>query len=74
VRSTGQDLTHALEVEPARRQILNVVQDLEVLVAVAAAAPHGAGRVDEALALVDPERLGVHAGQLGRHRDDVDGA
>ncbi len=27
--------------------------------------------LDEALALVDPQRLRVHARELGRHRDDV---
>ena len=32
-------------------------------------APGEAGRVDEALALVDAQRLGVHAGQLGGHGD-----
>ena len=41
---------------------------------VAAVAAAGARRVDEALALVDAQRLGVHAGQLGRHRDHVHGA
>ena len=40
-------------------------------VAEASAAAFGAARVEQALALVDAEGLGVHAGQLGRHRDDV---
>ena len=59
---------------PAGGQVLDAAQPLDVALAVAAAAALGAGRVDQALALVDAQGLGVDAGQLGRHRDDVDGA
>ena len=40
---------------------------------VAAAAAAGAGRLDQALALVDAQRLGVDAGELGGDGDDEDG-
>ncbi len=44
------------------------------LLAEPAAPALGAARVDQALALVDAKGLGMDAGQLGGHRDDVDGA
>ena len=64
---------HAGQVEALAGELLDAAQQGDVGVAVAAAAPAGAGRVDQALALVDAQGLGVHAGQLGGHRDDVDG-
>ena len=67
-----QDPPHALEVEPRRRQFLDVTQALEVVVREAPAAPAGPRRIEQALALVDAQRLRMHPGQLGRHRDHVD--
>ena len=65
---------HAGQVEPVGGELLDAAQLGDVGVAVAAAAAGGAGRVDEALALVDAQGLRVHAGELGGHRDDVDGS
>ena len=58
---------------PSVGELLDAAQQRDVVVAVAAAAPAGAGGIDQAPALVDPQRLGVHAGQLGGDRDDVHG-
>ena len=72
----GLELEHPLDpgqVEALVGELLDAAEALDVLLAVAAAAAAGAGRVDQALALVDAQGLRVHAGQLGRHRDDVDG-
>ena len=57
---------------PSVGELLDAAQPLDVGVAVAAAAAAGAGRVEQALALVDAQRLRVDAGQLGGDRDDVD--
>ena len=64
---------HAGQVEALGGELLDAAQERDVGVAVAAAAAPGAGRVDQALALVDAQRLRVDAGQLGGDRDDVDG-
>ena len=58
---------------PALVRLLDAAQPVDVVLAVAPAAALGAARVEQALALVDAQGLGVHAGQLGGHRDDVDG-
>ena len=47
---------------------------LDVALGVTPVPPAGPRRVNQAPTLVDAQRLGVDAGQLGRHRDDVDGA
>src|SRR5207249_9753222 len=67
------DRLHPREVEPGGGQVLDAAQLLDVAVAVAPAATARAGRVEQALAFVDSQGLGVHARQLGRHRDDVEG-
>src|SRR6202050_84197 len=64
--------THPLEVEPGRRQLLYVAQPLQVELGAPPAPATRARRVEQALALVDAQRLRVHAGELGRHRNDVD--
>ena len=64
---------HALEVEPGGGEVLDALQLLDVDVAVAAAAADGARRVEQALALVDAQRLRMDPGQLGRDRDHVHG-
>ena len=58
---------------PVDGQLLDVAQALEVVLGEAPAPAAGARRVEQALALVDAQRLRVHPGQLGRHRDHVDG-
>ena len=68
------DAPHAFEVQPGGGQLLDAAQVGDVGLAVAAVAPAGAGRVQQALALVDAQRLRVDAGELGRDRDDIDGA
>ncbi len=63
----------SLEIEPGGRQVLDAAQLGDVLVAVAAAAAHGASRVEQPLALVYPQGLGVDPGQFGGHGDHVNG-
>ena len=58
---------------PVGGQILDAAQALDVDVAVAAVAALGARRLHEPAALVDAQRLRVHARQLGGNGDDVDG-
>src|SRR5207248_3846319 len=55
-------------------QLLDHAETLDVAPGIATRVARRAGRLQEALALVDPERLRVHAGQLGGDADDVDGA
>ena len=64
---------HPRQVEALVGQLLDAPELLDVGVAVPAAPAARAGRVDQALALVDAQRLGMEAGELGRHRDDVHG-
>src|SRR5205085_2814636 len=60
------------QVEPELgRQPLDQAQPLEVGLRVEACVPACPLRTDEALVLVDPQRLGVHADKLGRDRDHV---
>ncbi len=72
----GLQLHHpadALEVHPLVGELGDAPQHLDVGVAVAAVAALRPRRQHEAAALVDAQRLGVHAGQLGGDGDDVDG-
>ena len=64
---------HTGEIETLVGQFLDLLQKPDVGLAVATAAATGSGRFEQALALVDPQRLRMHAGQFRRHRDDVDG-
>src|SRR2546423_13607454 len=60
------------QVEPELRgQPLDEPQALEVGLGVEAGVPARPLRADEALVLVDPQRLGVHTDELGRDRDHV---
>ncbi len=72
----GFELHHPFdtgEVQTFVGQRLDSFQHLDVGVAVAAATTVGSSGHDEAFALVDTQCLGMHAGQLGRYGDDVDG-
>ena len=69
-----EDPAHPFEVQPGGGQLLDVAQPGQVGVGEAPAPAARPRRVQQALALVDAQRLRVHAGQLGRHRDHVDGA
>src|SRR5581483_2823238 len=69
------DQLHAGEVHPlALRQLLDHLQARDVPLRVAPGVPRRALGPEQALALVDAERLRVHARELGRDADDVDGA
>src|SRR5262245_46846857 len=69
------DHLHAGEVDPALlREVLDLAEQRDVTVGVAPGVAGRALRRDEALALVDAERLRVHAGELCGDADDVDGA
>ncbi len=68
-----EDAQHPGEVHAlALGELLDEADPLDVAVGVPAGAAGGAGRLQQALALVGPQRLGVHTGQLRRDRDDVD--
>jgi hypothetical protein len=64
-----KDAADAGDVEPVGGQRADLLEPVDVVPAVAAGAAGAAGRVQEALALVDPQRLRVQAGQFGGHRD-----
>ena len=68
-----QDPSDALEVEPLVGEVLDLPQALEVAFGEASAAALGPGRVEESLALVDTQCLGMDPGELGGHRDHIDG-
>src|SRR5215207_2640569 len=61
---------HAFQVHAVAGQALDLQQPLDVPLGVAAGVGGGPLGPDQPLALVDPERLGVDPGQLGRDRDD----
>ena len=57
---------------PAVGELLDAPQLRDVRLAVAADAATGAGRIEQTFALVDAQRLGMDAGELGGDRDHVD--
>ena len=62
---------NTFEVHPLGRQLRDTTQHLDVGVGVPAVAALRARRVEQAAPLVLAQRLGMHARQLGRHRDHV---
>ena len=60
------------EVQAVGGELGDAPQPVDVALAVAAVAADRAGRVEQALALVDAQRLRMHAGELGGDRDHVD--
>ena len=69
-----EDATDAFEVVALGGQLLDTAEQRDVLVGVATGPAAGARRADQSAPLVDAQRLRVHAGQLGRDGNDVDGA
>ena len=67
------DLADALEVQTAGGELGDSAQRLDVVVAVATVAALRARRANQTAALVDAQGLRMHAGQLGRNRDDIHG-
>src|SRR4029453_18122252 len=67
-----EDALDAGEPDALVGELLDVLEQLDVAVGVPAAPAPGALRLDENLSPVDPQRLRVHAGELRRHRDDVE--
>ena len=57
---------------PSLRELLDAAQQLDVAVGVAPAATARARGLEQALALVDAQRLRVHPRELGRDRDHVE--
>ncbi len=68
-----EDLLDALEVDTLGGELLDEPELFEVLVGVAAGPTGGPVRVEQTAPLVDAQRLGMDAAELGGHRDDVDG-
>src|SRR5580658_1165790 len=62
---------HTFEIEAGCGQVLDAAQPRHVLVTETPAAAGGAAGVEKSFALVDAQRLRVHADKLGRHRDHV---
>src|SRR5262249_41798100 len=54
-------------------ELLDATQDREIVVAVPAAAAGRAVGLDQALAVIDSERLWMHTRELGGHRDPIHG-
>src|SRR5690349_11913052 len=68
----GQHVLGALQREPEpRRELRHAPHAVEVVVGVQAGSPGRAARPDQAALLVHPQRLRVHAEQLGRDADHV---
>src|SRR5450830_1836185 len=65
----GQHALHAGQVEPQLSELLDALQPLHVALRVAARVLGRALRAHQAAPLVQAQRLRVHVGQLGRHRD-----
>lgn len=62
-----EDASDARQVDPpVRDQLGDAPQAKEVVVAVAACSAAGAGRVYQAVLLVETQRLGAEPGELGR--------
>ena len=72
VRLQFQDAAHPFQVDSICSEFLDEPQTLQILIGVAAGPAGGAEWLNQALPLVDSERLGVNTGQFGRHRDYVD--
>ena len=66
-----EDALHAGERDAVVGELLDPAQQRDVALGVAAAAAGRARRREQALALVDAQRLRVHARELGRDRDHV---
>jgi len=68
-----EDALDAGEVDaPALGELLDQPDALDVAVGVAARAAGCPRRLEQTLALIRPQGLGMHASQLRGHRDDVD--
>ena len=65
---------HADEADALVAQLLDPAEQLDVALRVPPAASARARRLDQTLALVDAQGLRMHPRQLGRDRDDVQGA
>ncbi len=66
-----EDALHAGEAHAVTAQFLDAAQQLDVALRVPTTAPARARGLDQALALVDAQRLRVHPCELGRDRDHV---
>ena len=67
-----EDLPDTDEAHAFVGELLDAPQQRDVAIGVATVAALRALRLDEALALVDAQRLRVHTRELGCHRDDVE--
>ena len=65
----GKHALHARQVEAQVRELLDTTQAFHVALRVAARVLGGALRLYQPAPLIQPQRLRMHAGQLGRHRD-----
>jgi len=64
---------HTRKIETVVCELLYPLEQCDVGIGIAAAAPACARRLDETLALIDPQSLRMNSGKLGRDRDDVNG-
>jgi hypothetical protein len=64
-----QHLPDPFEVETGGHQRRDLVQPVDVVAAVPTRPAPAAGRLHESLPLVDPDGLGMQAGELGGYRD-----
>src|ERR1700704_1695372 len=66
-----ENLLHTGEADALVGELLDPAEQHDVTLGVPAAATLRTRRLDQALALVDAQRLRMHAGELRGHRDDV---
>ena len=69
------EVEHALdacEVQALVGELLDTAEQGDVGIAVSSASTTGTCRIDQTLALVDSQRLGMHAGKFGSNTDHVD--
>jgi Xaa-Pro aminopeptidase len=67
-----EDAAHSLQADAVAGQAGHLPQQLDVAPGVTAPTSDGASRTDQSHPVVAAQRLGVQAGELGRHRDHVD--
>lgn len=65
--------SNSFEIQSLLGKLGDARQQLDVGIAVAPVTAFGASRLYETTTFVDAQRLWVHAGKLGRDRDDIDG-
>ena len=67
------DPSHPGETDALIGELLDSAEQNDVAFGIPSTAALGARRFDQSLAFVDPQRLGMHTGEIRGNRDDVEG-